>query len=101
MGQKYCFCQVVDILLGDHNFLSTLPPFICLIDFGIRSTESRNTSVHVNMKHNVSHFILLSSLCLFCDWGPPPPKVGKFVLIKKVVDSKLFPPNADARGGIS
>ena len=25
----------------------------------------------------------------------------KFVLIKKVVDSKLFPPNADARGGIS
>ena len=40
-----------------------------------------------------------------CDWwwwGPPlPPKVPKFVLIKKVVDSKLFPPNADARGGIS
>ena len=27
-----------------------------------------------------------------------PPKVPKFVLIKKVVDSKLFPPNADARG---
>ena len=23
------------------------------------------------------------------------------MLIKKVVDSKLFPPNADARGGIS
>ena len=30
-----------------------------------------------------------------------PPKVSKFVLIKKVVDSKLFPPNADPRGGIS
>ena len=30
-----------------------------------------------------------------------PPQVPKFVLIKKVVDSKLFPPNADARGGIS
>ena len=39
-----------------------------------------------------------------CDWwwGPSlPPKVPKFVLIKKVVDSKLFPPNAGARGGIS
>ena len=78
--------------------MSTLPPFICLIDFGIRSTESRNTSVHVNMKHNVSHSYFL---LFVCDWGPAPPKVGKFVLIKKVVDSKLFPPNADARGGIS
>ena len=30
-----------------------------------------------------------------------PPQVPKFVLIKKVVDSKLFPPNADARDGRS
>ena len=39
-----------------------------------------------------------------CDWWwglSLPPKVPKFVLIKKVVDSKLFPANADARGGIS
>ena len=69
-----------------------------ILESGQQNWETFGYTVGNSMKRwNVFHFLLLS-FPLSATQVLLPPKVPKFVLIKKVVDSKLFPPNADARG---